>query len=239
MNSPRRKVLELNMGNLCNGYCPYCPYVDPEVPEFMSREVINKLPDVIENMELDEVHFAGFSEPTLHPDIKYAIKTVVDTGVLTELLTNALRLDVLRTVIKYDILIQFHSIPNQKKEYYDKLDKMIIILGNKKAYITKKTNMTIRSRCSKIFKIKHHPAKLCNYEERSGYVHNYILERILVDYNGNVLLCCFDWDKKITFGNILTDTVDTIIKRRKEFHDSLEHQTDLNAIPCFYCENSV
>ena len=227
------RVIELSLTNICNGYCSYCPYVSPKKAIYMNDEIIDEIVNIIPKFGTDEIHLAGMCEPTLHPNY-LKIANRLTNLCKVEIATNAIDVTHLRELDE-KIIVSIHKLKNMSTLYYSTIKIMERLLKN--YYIEEVVEEEMYSRCGKVFRVELRLAKNCLYIEDS-YEHDYLNDRILIDCNGDVLLCCFDWDKK-KFGNILNDSFDKIIKKRKEYLEDMRLQTNVhsNDFPCFKCEN--
>ena len=76
-------TIELNISELCNRTCVFCPRVDPKIyPNRnlnMEPELISRLIDEVERMELlCRFSFSGFGEPLLHKGFPEMIRQIRD-----------------------------------------------------------------------------------------------------------------------------------------------------------------
>ena len=75
---PGLATIELNITELCNRTCSFCPRHDPEVypnkKEFMELETVSSLTQqLIDTDWYGDIHITGFGEPHTHPQLKEII----------------------------------------------------------------------------------------------------------------------------------------------------------------------
>jgi len=91
-------TIELNITELCNRTCSFCPRHDPEVyPNqklFMSLDLVRKLVDEIEASDWwGDIHITGFGEPHTHPHLLEIVEILKSSDKLyVEITTNGDRL---------------------------------------------------------------------------------------------------------------------------------------------------
>ncbi len=71
---PLFSLFELDITDLCNRYCEFCPRINKELfpnrGEFMSMKLYAKLLRELNELEYNGIlAYSGFSEPLLHPKI--------------------------------------------------------------------------------------------------------------------------------------------------------------------------
>ena len=94
---PMFSWIDINVTELCNRQCVFCPRVDADVyPNQnlnISKELVHKIA-----MELKQINyqgavvFSGYGEPTLHPEFSELVHILSSKGIRTELVTNGDRL---------------------------------------------------------------------------------------------------------------------------------------------------
>lgn len=87
------KVFAIELTNVCNAKCTFCPYPTPAHTRekgFMQIETLMRLFEVV---EVGGVNLSGLGEPLLHPRRHAFIKLMVDRGFKVQINTNGSRLD--------------------------------------------------------------------------------------------------------------------------------------------------
>ena len=206
--------IELSLIDVCNRKCTFCPKADekvaPDTFQKMSRKIIDEIHD-----QLLEIHFegtislCGYGEPLLHKDISYIVKKLSNVSKV-EVITNGDVLSPKRLQDLYisdvsKVLVSMYDGPEQIKKFND---------------MTKKANVPedlviLRDR----WYDKHNDfgVKLTNRagtintgdQEKIGKYTNcfYPTYQMLIDWNGNVYLCPQDWQRKVSMGNIMQETI--------------------------------
>ena len=231
------------MIDVCNRSCSFCPKSDPSVApdtyQKMSRSLIDKLA-----MELKKINYrgavtlCGYGEPLLHKDILYivnklseaaAVEIVTNGDVLTsKTLKNLYSANVSRVLVsmydgpeqieKFKKIIQSSKVPSDliilRDRWYSKNDNFGVKLTNRTGTI-----------------------KIGNQVSNSTFTKCYYPSyQFLIDWNGDIFLCPQDWQRRITMGNMMQDSIINIwtgkilSKYRKEL---LKGKRNLS--PCNTC----
>tara|TARA_B100000427_G_C15481020_1_gene582982 strand:+ start:31 stop:900 length:870 start_codon:yes stop_codon:yes gene_type:complete len=235
--------IELSLIDVCNRSCSFCPKSDPSVApdtyQKMSRSLIDKLA-----MELKKINYrgavtlCGYGEPLLHKDILYivnklseaaAVEIVTNGDVLTsKTLKNLYSANVSRVLVsmydgpeqieKFKKIIQSSKVPSDliilRDRWYSKNDNFGVKLTNRTGTI-----------------------KIGNQVSNSTFTKCYYPSyQFLIDWNGDIFLCPQDWQRRITMGNMMQDSIINIwtgkilSKYRKEL---LKGKRNLS--PCNTC----
>jgi radical SAM protein with 4Fe4S-binding SPASM domain len=211
---PGLVCIELNVTELCNRKCVFCPRHDPEIyPNrklFMSDDVINKL---IEQLQINNfkgtISFSGFGEPLLNPQILDFIirmkKCLPDCTI--EMTTNGdfltkEKLSIIKDSIDV-LIVDCYDGEEQVVERREMLDAVNFTKYTLRELWLKENN-NIETQISE-----------WNFNNRSGAVKNISFDikqkpcylpfyKISIDWNGNIILCCNDWLRQQgDLGNII------------------------------------
>ena len=220
--------IDINPTELCNRKCEFCPRKDPaEYPNQnlnMQIELGKKTADELKEYKYHGgVIFSGHGEALLHNDIVNLVG-VFGSDIHTELVTNGDKLSVglakeLFAAGLGVLLVSMYDGPHQI-DYFERMFKKVGIGSDKYVlrdrwysveadYGVKLTNRggTVKEGCQEDVD-----------ENRYCYYTHYSLQ---IDWNGDVLLCVQDFNKKIKFGNIYAQLLmeiwksDAITKYRK------------------------
>lgn len=205
-------TIELNISELCNRTCSFCPRHDPKVyPNqklFMEISTIkNLVVELEENNWYGDVHITGFGEPHTHPDLKKIVmelkrykKLYVEVTTNGDLIVDKqngyaeklfeIGLDML-TVDCYD-----------GKEQYEKRMKIMKSYKGKNRLRSHEDTGNVQELM-----------KRYGFNNRSGIMESLVkvpknacylpFYKTLIDWNGNIVLCCNDWYRKAgDLGNI-------------------------------------
>lgn len=214
---PGLSVVEINPTELCNRTCSFCPRHDPEVyPNQnlnMSISTAETLLDqLIENEYVGLVCFSGFGEPTLNPDIWHLIKLFTEQF-RVEMITNGDRftsgyysVDQLSECKLDSIIIDAYD-GEQQYELFENLFK-----NYPGQYRIRKSYDTNTIDCIQEYNFNNRGGILgwrnTEYAKNSCYLPMY---KTFVDWNGDILLCCNNWDRKNPrLGNIHDDNIRNI-----------------------------
>ena len=211
---PMPTWVELSLIDVCNRKCTFCPKFDekvaPDTFQKMTRKIIDEIHD-----QLLEIHFegtislCGYGEPLLHNDISYIVKKLSNVS-RVEIITNG------------DVL----SPKRLQELYLNDVSKVLVSMYDGPEQIEKFNEMTKKANVPEDIIIlrdrwydKHNDfgVKLTNRagtidtgdQERIGKYKNcfYPTYQLLIDWNGNVYLCPQDWQRKVSMGNIMQETI--------------------------------
>tara|TARA_B110000967_G_C18880571_1_gene560821 strand:+ start:95 stop:964 length:870 start_codon:yes stop_codon:yes gene_type:complete len=206
--------IELSLIDVCNRKCSFCPKVDekiaPDTFQKMTRKIIDEIHDQLLEIEFKgTVTLSGYGEPLLHKDISYVVKKLSNVSKV-EVVTNgdALSSKILQELYISNVskvLVSMYDGPEQIKKFKE---------------LTKKANVPeelIILRDRWYDKFNDFGVKLTNRagtinageQEEVGVYKNcyYPTYQFLIDWNGNVYLCPQDWQRKVSMGNIMQETV--------------------------------
>lgn len=211
-NTPMPSWIDLSVTDLCNRKCVFCPRVDPNVyPNqnlCMDLELANLIAYDLCELEYEGVVvLSGFGESTLHPEI---VDLVACFGkkVRVELVTNGdvLTSDLVRALISAGVdyfAVSLYDGPHQMES----LQKVFTGVSQDKYVFRDRWHgaevdfgLKLTNRAGNVGAGNQPPvsfSKLCFYPAYS----------MMIDWNGDVLLCVQDWGKKIKFGNVRSKTI--------------------------------
>lgn len=198
--------VELNITELCNRTCSFCPRAHgyPNLNLNMSLKTANSIKEQA-NGFVDTIHIVGRGEPLLHPNFLDIIK-VFSKDFKLRIMTNGDKLNyfinelhkILNlnsgkhrvTISLYDNDEQYNNLKSLYKNYLDVHYYKTYDNGqgtddkefNKRHYITNRTGALYKSK-----------------SDAPCYIP---LNRMFIDWDGSVNLCCHDWTEKTTYGNI-------------------------------------
>lgn len=213
--------LDINPTELCNRKCEFCPRKDPaEYPNQnlnIQIELGKKIADELRNYKYrGGVIFSGYGEPLLHNDIAKLV-SVFGKEIHTELITNGDKLNesLLHELFEAGldvILVSMYDGPYQV-DYFKKMFTKVglkeerYVLRDRWYSIEEDYGVKLTNRAGTV-KNGHQEAV---DEKRPCYYTHYSMQ---IDWNGDVLLCVQDFNKKIKFGNVYAETLLNIWKSR-------------------------
>lgn len=206
--------IDINPTELCNRTCEFCPRVDsssyPNQNLNISLSLCKKINDELNKFKFEGgVVLSGYSEPTLHPELIQVIQ-ILGHNVHLEMVTNGDKLttDLVRDLFEngLDVLIvSMYDGPHQIEQFESLFQKAGISEGS---YI-------LRDRWYSID--EDYGVKLTNRagvasEGNQGLVNvfqpcYYPFYSMMIDWNGDVMLCVQDWNKKVKMGNTYSDSL--------------------------------
>ena len=210
---PGLRTIELNISELCNRVCSFCPRSDPTVYSnqklFMSTLTGLELGNQLAECGFDgEIHITGFGEPMTHPNIFELLLSInKHWNRHIEITTNGDRLESKPTLISqlFDSGIRRLTIDS-----YDGEAQYIRYHDMMQSY--PKQLWRIRNHYDDPNKNKDELMSEYNFNNRAGnsskaetnqnkcYLPFY---KTMIDWNGDLVLCCNDWQRSAgKFGNI-------------------------------------
>jgi len=249
--------IEFSINGTCNRRCFFCPRVDPEkypnIAKSLDIKVFEKIILELKKVNFNgRISFSGFGEPLLTKNLYQYVEIVKKhlNDVYIEVTSNG---DVLLSKIGPSMLKKlFNSgLTNIKVSLYDgpeqieptenikkKLnlsDEQFIIrkryLGPEESY-----GLTISNRAGAI-EFKNDVFELKALSEPLKQPCYFPFYKMMIDYNGDVLICSNDWKKEAPVGNIKTESIldiwvsEKFINIRKKLS-----QANRNYKPCKYCD---
>ena len=206
--------IDINITELCNRKCVFCPRVNPEFyPNLnlhMDIDLAKKIGKELSAMNYQGVVvFSGYSEPTLCPHFDEIIKAF-PKNIRLELVTNGDKLTPkdFRNLFSIGInhfVVSLYDGEHQLKKFKDifakaGLNKEFYSLRDRWHDSDKNFGLKLTNRGGTI-EIGEQPEvilkKPCYYPSYS----------ITIDWNGDILVCMQDWNKKVKFGNVSSQSL--------------------------------
>tara|TARA_X000001036_G_C20336202_1_gene666577 strand:- start:29 stop:709 length:681 start_codon:yes stop_codon:yes gene_type:complete len=176
----------------------------------MSRKIIDEIHDQLLEIHFDgTISLCGYGEPLLHKDISYIIKKLSNVSKV-EVITNGDVLSPKRLQELYisdvsKVLVSMYDGPEQIKKFKEMTKKAnvpedIIILRDRWYDKYNDFGVKLTNRAGTIN---------TGDQEKVGTYQNcfYPTYQMLIDWNGNVYLCPQDWQRKVSMGNIMQETI--------------------------------
>lgn len=202
--------IELSVIDACNRACSFCPKSDesiaPNSYQKMTIKLVDKLCEDLKRINYQGAFcLSGYGEPTLHNNLHEMIFKLSLIGAV-ELITNGDTLSPKKIKEYFDsnlskLIVSMydgeHQIEKFKKmredanvpedfltlrnTWYDKDDNFGLLLTNRAGTNTAGNQPK--------FKLK----KECFYPAYTS----------VIDWNGDIYLCCHDWQRRISMGNVM------------------------------------
>ncbi len=221
---PTFSSIEFSINGACNRRCFFCPRVDKKnYPNILKSFPLENFKVIISELKKEKfdgrISFSGFCEPLLTKDLDLYIKTARTEleNIIIEIVSNGdpllakngkVRLKKLYDsglsncrVSLYDGPHQIEKFENIKQELNLSDEQFIIrkrYLGPEESF-----GLTISNRAGSV-KLKNEYFELKPLNEPIKSPCYYPFYKMLIDHNGDVLICSNDWKKKAIVGNVLT-----------------------------------
>jgi len=202
--------IELNVIDACNRSCSFCPKADPKIApntyQKMPIQLIDKLFEDLKKINFEGAFcLSGYGEPTLHNDLHPIIYKLSILGAV-ELITNGDTLS-----------------PKKIKDFYDSnLSKLIVSMYDGEHQIEKFKKMEEESGVPKSFLVLRNTwykdednfgllltnrAGTNNAGKQPKINLNkkcfYPAYTSVIEWNGDIFLCCHDWQRRVSMGNVM------------------------------------
>jgi radical SAM protein with 4Fe4S-binding SPASM domain len=205
--------IDINITELCNRKCVFCPRVDesfyPNQNLNMSMGLIEKIDSELKELNYaGSIVFSGFGEPLLHPEYLKIIHIL--SSYHLELVTNGdrLNLDTIDNLHNAGIayfVVSMYDGPHQREKFESMfkqagLDEDAFILRDRWHNDTDEFGLKLTNRAG-VVQVGKQPEVDVN---SACY---YLAYSMMVDWNGDILLCVQDWNKRVKAGNIYMDNL--------------------------------
>lgn len=239
--------IELNITEKCTRKCSFCPRYDENVygnrDLDMSIETVKEIVNKIKTSNFyGDINICGFGEPFLHKNLLGIVKELKKLNNRVSVTTNGDVLNVRNISALFNAGLDFIVV-----SCYDGEEKIIQIEKLFEQVGIKKEKYFIRNLFyndnNDTFALEN------NFNNRSGIIKHFNNLRkcegvcylpfyyIILDYNGDALLCVQDWFRKAgNFGNIHPNTLEEIWNNVKlnEFRKNLKEGKRV-LTPCSNC----
>ena len=220
-NIPPFSNLEINITDLCNRKCFFCPKsnrkIFPNRNEFLTDELFERIMNQLASLSFKgRISFCGLSEPFMHKNLVSLVliaKKLCPQSYL-DILTNGDFLTIVNVKALFksgldNIKISMYDGPHQIesfnsiKEKCSLSDEQFVI---RKRYLSSGNSfgMTINNRGGSVKLKEYGIIPLKEPLQRSCY---YPFHKLIIDYNGDVMICPCDWEKKYVIGNLRKESI--------------------------------
>jgi radical SAM protein with 4Fe4S-binding SPASM domain len=217
-------TIELNITELCNRVCAFCPRVDPEVyPNRnlnMDMSLVNRLADEVARLGLTcRFSFSGFGEPLLHKGFNEIVRNIrkrcPDNTI--EINTNGDRLTAARITELFEagltyLYINLYDGPEQRPHFEALVAEAKVPEGRWKLRphwvgAGEDFALTLNNRSGVLVAPEAGVGPLSQALEMRCH---YPFYKMLLDWNGDMLFCSNDWGRKIVVGNLNEKSLDEL-----------------------------
>ena len=212
------REVEINLIDACNRVCSFCPHSQDNYQYRNGRADLD-LFKVIGDQLLAQnytgiITLCGFGEPTMYKQLADAVKILSKIGVGIELVTNG---EIL-TKKKLDNLftqgLTYISISVYEEKYLAHAESLIKNLTD--------DQWLIRHRYRNEIEIVNRNEMIVNTSTITRTSPCWLpTYKMLINHTGDVMLCCNDWTRSNTYGNVFSDNLwdiwlNTLADKRKE-----------------------
>lgn len=247
---PGLMTIEINITELCNRTCEFCPRVDankyPNQKLFIEDKVFDKIIEQLKKYDYkSKISFSGFGEPFLNKQLLSYIKKIRDElnpEIIIETNSNGdfINTDILDKLQEAGLNYLYWNLydgKHQIEEVEKIISQSLFIRENillRPHWINSDTNgefgllINNRSGLVKSYKNFTFPLKKkCNYP----------FYKMLIDWNGNILCCSNDWGRTKIMGNVMHENIASIWMSESfnHFRDNLL-KSDRSQTPCRNCD---
>ena len=217
-------TIELNITELCNRLCVFCPRIDPKVyPNRnlnMELDLVERLADEVARLELScRFSFSGYGEPLLHKGFAEMVRLIrqrlPDNTI--EINTNGDRLNAAMIVKLFNagltyLYINLYDGPEQRPHFEALVAEAKVPDGRWKLRphwvgAGEDFALTLNNRSGMVNAPE---AEISPLVEALNMRCHYPFYKMLLDWNGNVLFCSNDWGREIVIGNLNEKSLDTL-----------------------------
>lgn len=228
-------VVELNITELCNRTCSFCPRHDAALYPNRNLNMTIETASILKQ-QLDLFKFNGYvslcaySEPTLNPIFLDIVKVLSDYSfeVITNgdtILKNKITIEEMKEAGVDKILVTDYDRNPIWKDYIKRYPDLIV-RDHYDDGTDKFEELNFNNRGGTLWKLKESLKRPC-------YIPSY---KVIIDWNGDVVLCAHNWINKKIFGNIHNESISKIwmSKEFTLFRMKLING-DRSASPCNNC----
>ena len=253
---PLFSFIELNINEICNRVCPFCPRANPEkYPNqniHMSVELANNIADQLSDIGFTGiVNISGTGEPLLTKHVVDIVKEFGDRDIHIEIVTNGDMLvrkngpeliERLYSVGLRQFVVSMYDGPEQVESFNTlftscDIDKNLYSLRDRWYDESEDYGLLYTNRAGNIgFEHLSDTAKQKLIESGKSacfYTHY----SMMIDWNGDALLCCQDmYNRTVKFGNVKDKSLIDIWTDAKlmEFRNKLKNG-ERSLSPCSNC----
>jgi len=256
---PTFSSIEFSINGACNRRCFFCPRIDKEnYPNILDSFPLKNFQEIVLELQKENfdgrISFSGFCEPLLTKNLDQYINLARTKlpKVIIEIVTNGDPLlakngkDRLKKIFSngltncrvslYDGPHQIKQMENIKKSLNLSDEEFIVrkrYLGPEESY-----GLTISNRAGSVsLKNEHFELKPLNEPLKKPCY--YPFYKVLIDHNGDVLICSNDWKKKAVVGNVIKEEKSLVEIWSNEKFISLRKKlmmSDRSHSPCNLCD---
>jgi radical SAM protein with 4Fe4S-binding SPASM domain len=242
--------VEVNVTELCNRVCAFCPRVDPNIyPNrnlSMALDIARKVAEDLASMNYGgRISFSGYGEPLLNKQfcehLRIFRSALPDNTIETNTNGDKLTIESIKEMYAAGIdavYVNLYDGPEQVDHFAALFDKA----GISENQFTLRAHwegaaedfgLTLNNRSGMVV---NPDLGVVPLEKALGNRCYYPFYKMFVDWNGNVLFCANDWGREIIVGNVMETDIRSIwlSPRMREIRDKLA-VTERDFRPCNIC----
>ena len=211
--------VEINITELCNRVCVFCPRVDPTV--YPNRN-LNMDIAIVEKVARDlsliksraRISFSGFGESLLHKQFPEFIRTIrrilPDNSIETNTNGDRLTVQVIRELFDAglsNLYVNLYDGPEQCETFQRMFAEAGVQNYHLRPHWTESYGLTLNNRSGTL---NQPDIGIRPLQEPLRQVCYYPFYKMLVDWNGDVLFCSNDWGREIIVGNVMKKSIEEI-----------------------------
>lgn len=218
---PPFTCLELNILAICNRKCFFCPKSDrekfPNLKEYISFEFYEYLMKQLASVNYSgRISLCGLSEPFIHKGLNRLVQITKEIcpKVYLDIITNGDFLTTQNVKELFDsgldnLKVSMYDGPQQVPKF-EKIREDLHLSEEKYAirarYLSAENDfgLTINNRGGSINLPQYNIVPLKEPLKQSCY---YPFHKLVIDYNGDCMICPSDWEKKLLVGNLHSQTI--------------------------------
>lgn len=198
------KNLEINVTNSCNRVCDNCPHSVEDYEYQYGRadlSLFNTLAaQLIEKNYNGSIVLCGFGEPTMYKHLALAVEILSATNANIELITNGELLNRDNVAELFSVGLSVLNISVYEESFLEHAHQLVAGL--------KEDQWLIRDRYSEKQAVVNRIEIFKDIKTTDRSTPCWLpAYKMLLDHNGDVMLCCNDWTRSTVFGNIFETNV--------------------------------
>lgn len=212
MTFPALEIVEVNLGDTCNRTCGFCPHsagFSNRPKDWMDETTAEVLASSLREGGFGgQFVLSGYGEPTMHPRF---------LDVLSTFRRNLARRTTIKLFTNGDFVFGRRPRFSVGDLARAGVDRMTLDLYDDGAWAGEATRQCVAHGIR--LTIQRHYEGRIRYVNRAGAMGNgktrdvpcaHPATKLMVDWNGDVLLCCHDWSKSTRFGNAVSGDLERI-----------------------------
>lgn len=193
------RVVEINIVDSCNRTCTFCPHDDPEYTYRYGRAKLALFETIatqlIEHDYNGYIVICGYGEPAMYKQLIEAVGILRKTKAKIELISNGELLTKDKVNKLFEVGLDVLNISVYEEQYVEHTKELIAGLDE--------SQYLIRNRYLNQISIVNRREILFNKGETERTTECWLLAyKMLINHDGNVLMCCNDWTRTNVFGNV-------------------------------------